>query len=237
MQLTSEDSNRLRIEFQTEPLGVLAAINDALPRSAHIELDNVLPGAGERRWLEFLTVTAPVETNLKSVLAEIERVDPVFVQQTSSVSNTFYVLVFTHEPEPRPITVLLEHDAIPHRIVVEDRRMTVVATVTNWQTLKTLGEAIERQQQSFELLGVTETDELTFPLGGNKLKYNVQGKLTGDQLTIIETAYRCGYFEVPQQATAEDVAEELAISQSTLSEQLRNAQNAVWNILFGNRDG
>lgn len=235
MELTSQELNRLRIEFQTEPIGVLAAIDNALFGATQIELDNVLPGAADGKWLEFFTITAPEMTDPRTVFSEIEHVDPVFVQPTSSNSNTFYALTFTDGHEPKPTAVLLEHDAIPHRITVQNQSMTVVASVTSWQKLKTLAEDIERQQRSFELVGVTETNEMSFPLGGSALKYSLHGKLTSEQLTIIETAYQCGYFEVPQQATAEDVARELDVSQSTLSEQLRNAQNAVWNVLFGDR--
>lgn len=235
MELTTQDSNRLRIEFQTDPIGVLAVMDDALPGSTQIELDNVLPGSTNGQWLEFFTVTAPDVTDLAAVLAEVERIDPVFVQPASSISNAFYALTFTNEQEPKPTTTLLKHDAIPHRIVVKNHNMSIVASVTSWQKLKTLAEDVERQQDSFELLGVTETNDINFPLGGSVLKHRLQGKLTSEQLTIIETAYQCGYFEVPQQATAEDVAQELDIGQSTLSEQLRNAQNAVWNILFGDR--
>lgn len=235
MELTASDSNRLRIEFQTEPIGVLALLEKALSGPTQIELDNVLPGSADGRCLEFVTIQAPDVTDLDTNLTEIEHIEPVFVQPTSSVSDTVYALVFANGHGPRPTAVLLEHDAIPHRIVVQNHRMTVVATVTNWQKLKMLAEEVERHQQSFELVSVTETTEVNFPLGGSILKYNLQGKLTAEQLTIIETAYQCGYFEVPQQATATDVAEELDISQSTLSEQLRNAQNAVWNVLFGDR--
>lgn len=235
MELTASDSNRLRIEFQTEPIGVLALLENALSGPTQIELDNVLPGSADGRWLEFVTIRAPDVSDLGATIAEMEHVEPVFTQSVSAVSNTFYALVFANGHGPRPTAVLLDHDAIPHRIVVQNHRMTVVATVTSWQKLKRLAEEVERQQQSFELVGVTETTEVNFPLGGSILKYNLQGKLTSEQLTIIETAYQCGYFEVPQQATAADVAEELDISQSTLSEQLRNAQNAVWNVLFGDR--
>jgi predicted DNA binding protein len=235
MELTASDSTRLRIEFQTEPTGVLALLEDALSGPTQIELDNVLPGSADGRWLEFVTIRGADVTELGTTLSETQYVEPVFVQPTSSVSDTVYALVFANGHGPRPTAVLLDHDAIPHRIVVQDHRMMVVATVTSWQKLKTLAEEVERQHRSFELVGVTETTEVNFPLGGSILKYNLQGKLTSEQLTIIETAYQCGYFEVPQQATAADVAAELGISQSTLSEQLRNAQNAVWNVLFGDR--
>lgn len=235
MELTASDSNRLRIEFQTEPAGVLALLESALSGPTQIELDNVLPASADGRWLEFITIRGADVSDLGTTLTEIDHVEPVFTQPTSTVSDTVYALVFADGHSPGPTAVLLEHDAIPHRIVTQNHRMTVVATVTNWQKLKTLAEEVERQQQSFELVGVTETTEMNFPLGGSILKYNLQGKLTSEQLTIIETAYQCGYFEVPQQATAADVAGELGISQSTLSEQLRNAQNAVWNVLFGDR--
>lgn len=235
MELENQESNRLRIEFQTESSGVLGRIDDAVSEVLEIELDNILSGRADERWLAFLTVRTPSETDLATVLASVEAVEPVFVQRTSAVSNTFYVLTFTRGLEPKLTTTLLEHDAIPHRIIVKDQRMSVIATVTSWQTLKTLAEKIERRHRSFELIGVTETTEMSFPLGGSTLKYNLQGKLTSDQLLLIETAYRCGYFEVPQQATAEEVAQELDISQSTLSEQLRKAQNAVWDVIFGGR--
>lgn len=234
MELTTQNSNRLRIEFQTEPIGVLSKLNHVLPESTQIELDNVLPGEDDGRWLEFFTLTGSDVDDPAALLTEIERLEPVFVQRAEVNSDRFYVLTFTDGYEQSPTAVLLKYDAIPHRITVKDR-MTVIASVTSWQKLKTLAEDIERQYQSFELIGVTETDEMSFPLGGSTVKHNLRGKLTSKQLTIIETAYHCGYFEVPQQATAEDIAQELDISQSTLSEQLRNAQKAVWNVLFGDR--
>lgn len=235
MELTDGATNRLRIEFQTEPVGVLETLDKTLSEATRVELNNVLPGGIAERWLDFFTITAPDVVDLPTSLAEADCVEPVFVQTASSVSDTFYVLTFTDGHESRPTRVLLEHDAIPHRIAVQNHTMNVVASVTDWQRLKLLAEGIERQQGVFELVGVTETNEMSFPLGGSSVKYSVQGALTAEQLVVIETAYQCGYFEVPKQATAEDIAQELDISQSTLSEQLRNAQNAVWNVLFGDR--
>lgn len=231
MGQTNQPPDRLRIEFRTEPIGVLKDMNSVLSGDVQIELDNVLPGTDGGRYLDFFTITAP---DMTDGLAEIDRIDLVFVQSTSSVSDTFYVLAFTDGYELRPTAVLLNHDAVPHRITVKHSEMTVVASVPSWQKLKLLAEEIEHQRP-FELIGVTETTEMSFPLGGNTIKYSLQGKLTSKQLATIETAYRCGYFEVPQQATAEDVARELDVSQSTLSEQLRNAQNAVWDVIFGSR--
>jgi len=48
--------------------------------------------------------------------------------------------------------------------------------------------------------------------------------LTDRQLAALEAADRMGYFEVPRRASLGDVADELGISASSLSERLRRAQ-------------
>jgi predicted DNA binding protein len=46
-----------------------------------------------------------------------------------------------------------------------------------------------------------------------------------------------GYFEVPRQASADDIAAELDIAQSTLSERLRLAENQLFDLVFSGVDG
>jgi hypothetical protein len=48
--------------------------------------------------------------------------------------------------------------------------------------------------------------------------------LTDRQQEALRTAYQMGYFEIPRTATLEEVAAELGISPSSLSERLRRAQ-------------
>ncbi|WP_336337590.1 helix-turn-helix domain-containing protein [Haloarcula brevis] len=51
--------------------------------------------------------------------------------------------------------------------------------------------------------------------------------LTDRQLEALRTAYELGYFEIPRRASLEDVARELDISASSLSERLRRAQTQI----------
>jgi len=48
--------------------------------------------------------------------------------------------------------------------------------------------------------------------------------LTDRQREAVRTAYELGYFDIPRQASLEDVAAELGITASSLSERLRRAQ-------------
>ncbi|ELZ98142.1 transcriptional regulator [Haloferax mucosum ATCC BAA-1512] len=57
--------------------------------------------------------------------------------------------------------------------------------------------------------------------------------LTPAQEESLRVAVELGYFELPRNITAEDVAAELGISKSAFLERLRRAQQSVFGTLFG----
>ena len=123
--------------------------------------------------------------------------------------------------------------AVPHRIHIREKQLNATVSVRDWDHLKDFADEIESTYGSFELIGTTQVDALTYPLGVDRLKYIVKEKLTEDQLTTLETSFQMGYYTVPQTATSEDVAKQLGISQSTFSTKLRNAQYNLLAVLFG----
>jgi len=131
------------------------------------------------------------------------------------------------------LSLLTENKAIPHTIVGTDSHLDVVASVRDWTHLKEVAATIEDNHGSLELVGTTQTESIGFPLGSNKVKQSISGKLSDNQLEVLETAYRLGYFKVPQEVTAEEIAEELDISRSTLSERLRRVEHSFCALLFG----
>ncbi|WP_408959398.1 helix-turn-helix domain-containing protein [Natrinema sp. 74] len=58
--------------------------------------------------------------------------------------------------------------------------------------------------------------------------------LTDRQADVLETAHRMGYFEHPKRANAGDVADELGISGTTLTEHLAAAQTKLLNAILDN---
>lgn len=56
--------------------------------------------------------------------------------------------------------------------------------------------------------------------------------LTDRQHAVLEAAVEAGYFATPREATCEEIAETLGISDSTVSEHLRVAQRKVFEHLF-----
>jgi len=51
--------------------------------------------------------------------------------------------------------------------------------------------------------------------------------LTDRQYEALRTAYELGYFDIPRRASLDDVAEELDITASSVSERLRRAQTQL----------
>lgn len=64
-----------------------------------------------------------------------------------------------------------------------------------------------------------------------------QSGLTKTQIESLEVAHEMGYFEVPREATLDDVAERLDISHQALSECLRRAHNTLVSAELAGRDG
>lgn len=222
----------LRIEFQIQSSKELKRFSKIDVDLKRIELDNAIY-TGQNTWLEFLTVTPVSNIDLKSKLAGHPDVEIVGATRVTEKSAVWYILALVEESEQFVLEAIATSGAVPHRISVEGGQFEAIVSVRDWDHLKEFAEKIESTYGSFELIGTTQVDDLTYPLGAGRLKHTVRGNLTEEQLHALETSFQMGYYTVPQTATSEEVANHLNISQSTLSEKLRNAQYNLLEVLFG----
>lgn len=197
-----------------------------------IEIDNALPVANGAVFL-FLTVRTDSDVTEDSLAMELPGLEIIDMSQAEVSSHTYYLGVIADSIDVTVLGLLTENRAIPHRIVGKNSQLEVVASVRDWNHLKDVAGAVEEEYGSLELLGTTQTNRIGFPLGSNKIKQSMSGKLSDEQLEVLETAYQMGYFKVPQEVTAEEIAAELDISRSTLSERLRRVQHNFCKLLFG----
>jgi predicted DNA binding protein len=85
----------------------------------------------------------------------------------------------------------------------------------------------------FEGIRMTAKRERSQPAGESAvLPADGLADLTDRQQEALEAAYRAGYFEWPRDSTAEDVADSLDISASTLHSHLRKAEGSLFAELF-----
>lgn len=226
------DERVLRVKLGVQRSGVFTTPIDRIRGVNTVELDNAIY-KGERHWIESITISGGAEESIRDELNNDGRIDIIELQRLSSGSETHHLVGFVEEEDPFILTALAENDAIPYRLVAENDRLTIVAVVRDWNHLKELAANIEDEFEAFELLGTSPSERAGYPLGLDSMKRVYRGKLTESQLELLETAFRMGYFEVPQRATSEDVAAELGISQPSFSEQLRRTESSMFGLLFG----
>ncbi|EMA50770.1 helix-turn-helix domain-containing protein [Halococcus salifodinae] len=227
----------LTIEFETEPTGTLAKLAPAIGTDGSIELDNAFY-VEDGTWLESLTLAATSTIDLD---AEIDAVPGVSLFHSESMPtgptgiDHRRAIVFANEPYPFLLELVLRHRAIPNRVVLQNSTATVIATVGEWDDFRAIADDVEAKLGRFDVIRVNETDRPGEPLDSGRLSDVLLSKLTDDQLNVLETAYSMGYFAVPRDASAQAVADELGIQQSTFSERIRTAERAFLELVFSPR--
>ena len=207
---------------------------DEIPDVRRIEFENAFY-ADEGDWIESLLVTVATPFDPESLLAGLSRVE-LFHYQAVSVGSadrqTYRLTVVAHEPYPFLLGVILRGKAIPNRLELYDGHFDGVVTVKEWETFRALADQIQEQFGQFELLSVNQVETTGEALGSGQLGRVLRNELSQDQLTVLRTAHQLGYFDVPRRASADDIATELDIAQSTLSERLRLAEKQLFDLVF-----
>lgn len=227
-----------RVQFRTSGAGVIEQLADASAGIESIELDNAFY-VDDGVWVESYTVSTTVEFHPRATVETLPGVtflDSREVPTGPSSMTIHRLLVTAREPYPFILGAVLRQGAIPNRIVFHEREFDVVVTVQNWESIQALADEMTERFGTFDLDSVGEVEYTGEPLGSGTLSEVLVTKLTDEQLEVLETAYEMGFFVVPREASADDIAAELGIAASTLSERLRTAQENLLSLVFGRRD-
>jgi len=147
--------------------------------------------------------------------------------------TTYRMTIIANEPYPFLLGVILREEAIPNRLVLRPDRFEGVVTMPDWPAFRSMADKIEERFGQFELQSVSQVETTGAPLGSGQLARVLTTELSDEQLQILEIAYSMGYFDVPRTVSASDIAAELDIAQSTLSERLRAAEKRLFELVFG----
>lgn len=90
-------------------------------------------------------------------------------------------------------------------------------------------ESIAETIDAFETAGVSPNLQRLGPYDG---RHQPLDELTDRQRQVIETAYEMGYYEVPKTVSSTEIAAELGVDPSTVSEHLQRAErNLIEDVL------
>jgi len=222
----------LRVRLQVRLSGIQSQLLETGEAVERVEIDNGFPVADDKQFL-FLTVRSSSELSEEQLAADLVDIEIAHVAQAAVNEHTYHLAVTVDRSGRSVLSLLTENQAVPHQIIGQNAHISVVASVRDWQHLKRVAGAIEAAHGSLELIGTTQTEQMGYPLGSDKLRQTISGKLSDQQLSVLEMAYEMGFFTVPQEVTAAEIADELEISRSTLSERLHRVQHDLCELLFG----
>ncbi|WP_224332732.1 helix-turn-helix domain-containing protein [Haloprofundus halobius] len=215
----------------------MAKLHQELADVRSIELDNAFY-VEDGTWLESLTVVVNGTFDPNVVIEEISGVSLFYSTEIPTESDDFEIrrlTILANESYPFILSLVLRQETIPNRIVLQNGVFEAVVTARNWDQFRAMADEVQETLGEFELLSVTQDDEPGEPLDSGRLTEVLVSKLTDDQLAVLETAYDHGYFDIPREATATDLAGELDIAQSTVSERLRTAERTLLELIYGPR--
>lgn len=131
--------------------------------------------------------------------------------------------------DPCPCQCLGEFGCPVYRYTASDGTLTLIFHCDSFEQLQTVMATMRDR-----FTGVDVKQLLRPPLEGpveDQVFVN-RGSLTDRQLEVLQLAYDRGYFERPRQTNATELANELGISQSTVTEHLIVAQRKLLGDLL-----
>lgn len=167
-----------------------------------------------------LQFSSPPSDSLGEVLDGDDRVR--YLHRSRLAERDNYRCVSLH---PCVVHELMDEGFLAESLTYENGNALLTGTVVGTDILQGVmekaGETVGVQLERVSELGA-EDDEAVAR----------HWRLTGPQEAALRAAYELGYFTVPRQVTAEDVATALDISKSAFIERLHRAQHSLFGQLF-----
>jgi predicted DNA binding protein len=159
------------------------------------------------------------DTSLKTLDSDLEQ-DPsvdTFSRLTQLGDEALYEMSW--RTNIRLILQMLTNQALILNATGEKRRWELRVLFPNRDTLTETHDFCNEREITFEITRVHDLNE--------RSDFGAQFGLTSEQFDALTRAFEQGYFEVPREATLEDLATDLDISHQALSERLRRAHKTV----------
>jgi predicted DNA binding protein/PAS domain-containing protein len=126
--------------------------------------------------------------------------------------------------------VMMEYGATVRRADAESARGTLILEAPHTADVREIVQAYQSYNPQSELVSKRRVDR---PLRtADQLRSEIEGELTEKQLSAVSTAYFSGYYEWPRESTAEEIADSIGISASTLHQHLRHAHRKLLTAIL-----
>lgn len=193
--------------------------------SCEVELEEMVP-RGDGRYAEFYSVRGAAPRAIEPIAAEHPTASVSVIERYDDGGLMEFVV-----SGDCPAVGLAELGALPRTVVGDNGEGQIVAELpAEYDT----GEVVTAFQAEYggDLVAKREHAEFTPLFSQRELDRAVERRLTDRQREVLEAAFEAGYYDWPRRTSGAELAEELGISQPTLSEHLTTAERKLLSLLF-----
>jgi hypothetical protein len=222
--MTTAPPERVGIEFEVENerypfVGVSA------DEGCRFELEELVPrGAGA--YSEFFRVENADSERVLDVAASTPHVEP------SLVANAGDESLFEFRTDEGCIAVSLAEAGAYPRVVSSDSGTGQVVAECSRDRVRDVVPEVLGTSTDVEVVGEAADDDTTASVSRATLQETIHDVLSQQRRDAVLTALSAGFYDWPETATLEDVADALDVAPSALDARLRDAERTVLAALF-----
>ena len=125
---------------------------------------------------------------------------------------------------------ILDRSGTLMEMTADEDRAEILVELPRYASVKSFVSMVEGEYDDVEVLS-TRTKEKEFKTESG-FKGELREKLTERQLETLQTAYYSGYFESPRECTGQEIAEQLGVTQPTVTENIKAGQSKLLRLLL-----
>lgn len=193
--------------------------------SCEVDLEEMVP-RGDGTYAEFYSIRG---TDVEAVLESAEdyaTLTPQVIEEYDDGGIIEFIVTGNC-----PAVGLAELGALPRTVYGENGTGRIVAELPGAYDP---GDVIDAFQEEYDATLVAKRNRAEFtPLFSQReLDRALDQRLTDRQQEVLEAAFTAGYYEWPRETSGKELAEQLGISQPTLSEHLTAAERKLLSLLL-----
>ncbi|MCU4975742.1 helix-turn-helix domain-containing protein [Halobacteria archaeon AArc-m2/3/4] len=214
--LLSNEMVRVDLTIRDDRVPLLAAVT-ALPDCNRIEVQSVTIRDNGRRIYHVTTENYVEWSALTDTVVD-------FVAATTHSPSTATLETSTLIPEE----VAVDNGAVFDRSVIENNTVVLSIRIPDGKKLSPIVDALRSHFGQVSVSRKWRDPNATPTYAPN----DPIETLTGRQREVLQHAYYGGYFDFPRNISATEIAEQFGVSQPTVSQHLRAAEQKVFSRLF-----
>ena len=229
LALVGDRSIELEFDINDSSLDIVQLVNAT--NADAFEFETVVRNADDTLRVFFAIKGRDIDLENAVEFAESK----VIVEDYTLLSQTDDALHFECTLAGRDLlSDMLEHGAVPQRMSGTERGVRLTVEVPQNTDIRRFVSMMQTKYKDTELVARRQRDR---PIQTQQeFGTYLDELLTERQLEVLQTAYFSGFFEWPRDATGEEVAEVLGISQPTFARHVRRAERVLFESLFDESD-